>query len=114
MRGGRLIEEPVSPVDPTVKMTGGRKGTVDPLKIEPYELDGSIYPHVFKVSGPGLILEAGSIDMQGYFFLGLKNKVYGIYQFGGATSETGVFSGRWNPVSGIFNLHFLPSYSDME
>lgn len=114
MRGSRLSEDPIIPTDRMAKMTGGRKGTIDPLKIEPYQLDNSIYPNVFKVSGPGFIFETGSIDMEGYFFIGQKNKVYGIYQFGGATSEAGVFSGRWNPVSEIFNLHFFPSYLDME
>jgi hypothetical protein len=114
MRGSRLSEDPIIPTDRMAKMTGGRKGTIDPLKIEPYQLDNSIYPNVFKVSGPGFIFETGSIDMEGYFFIGQKNKVYGIYQLGGATSEAGVFSGRWNPVSEIFNLHFFPSYLDME
>jgi uncharacterized repeat protein (TIGR02543 family) len=112
MKGGRLIEEPAIPVDCMAKMKGSRKGTLDPLKIEPYQLDGEIYPHVFKVSGPGLIREMGPIEMRGYFFLTLKNRVYGIYEFSGAASETGVFSGRLDPVSGIFNLKLMNEEGD--
>ena len=89
------------------KITGSREGTLVPLKVEPFQLDGEIYPHVFKVSGPGIILEMGPTEMEGYFFLTQKNRVYGIYQFGGVESEVGVFSGKLNPVSGIFNLKMM-------
>jgi hypothetical protein len=107
MKGGRLIEEPVIPTGGMAKITGSRKGTLSPLKIEPSQFDGDIYPHVFKVSGPGIILEMGPTEMEGYFFLTQKKRVYGIYQFGGVESEVGVFSGKLNPVSGIFNLKMM-------
>jgi len=67
-----------------------------------------------KVSGAGIILEIGPTEMEGYFFLTQKKRIYGIYQFNGVESELGVFSGKLNPASGISNLHFLPPYSDME
>ena len=107
MKGGRFIEEPVIPTGGMAKITGSRKGTLFPLKVEPSQFDGDIYPHLFKASGPGIILEIGPTEMEGYFFLTQKKKIYGIYQFGGVESELGVFSGKLNPASGIYNLKVM-------
>lgn len=105
LKGSRFKEEPVIPADCVAKITGKRKGTLGSLKIEPYHLDGEIYPHVFKVSGPGLLSKMGSIEMQGYFFLTLTSRVYGVYQFSGVESEIGVFSGKLNSPLKIFNFN---------
>jgi len=107
MKGGRFSEEPVMPNSVMARITGSRAGTIAPLKIEPSQFDSDIYPHLFKISGPGIILEIGQTEMEGCFFVTQKKKIYGIYQFGGIESELGAFSGKLNPASAILNLKVI-------
>ena len=111
MSGVRFFGEPVIPQDWKGNISGSAKGTLDPLKIEPYQIGDDVYSHVFKVSGSGFIPAFGATDMEGYFFLtnrysysSMGNITYGIYAINGTISETGVFSGSLNPTSGRFKF----------
>ena len=107
MTGEWLLEEETIPENWTAKITGSRKGTLDPLKIEPFRVDGQIYPRLFQISGPGVITDIGSIEMDGYLFIGPKKTAYGVYEITEGTSETGVFSGKVNPASGKFSFKMV-------
>jgi uncharacterized repeat protein (TIGR02543 family) len=102
MSGGRLPKEPAIPVDWMAKMTGNLAGTLDLLKIEPYQIGDEVYSRVYGFSGSGVITGGGPIEIEGNFFLALDNAVYGIYEIKGTISETGVFSGKLNPASESF------------
>jgi uncharacterized repeat protein (TIGR02543 family) len=100
--GGRLAKEPAVPLDWIAKITGDLKGTLDLLKIEPYQIGNEVYSHVYGFSGSGVITGGGAIQIEGNFFLNLDNSVYGIYEIKGTISETGIFSGTLNSASGSF------------
>jgi uncharacterized repeat protein (TIGR02543 family) len=107
MRGGRLLREPVIPLDWTAEITGNLYGKLDPLRIEPYQIGNELYSHIFMISGPGWMPDYGSIDLEGYFFLTLDNIAYGTYEIMGDLSETGVFSGGLNTILGKFDFKAL-------
>jgi hypothetical protein len=102
MAGGRLPKEPEVPVDWIAKIKGSLNGTLDLLRIEPYQIGDEVYSRVYGFSGSGVITGGGPIEIEGNFFLNLNNSAYGIYEIKGTVPETGVFSGTLNPVSGSF------------
>jgi uncharacterized repeat protein (TIGR02543 family) len=107
MTGGRLLREPVIPLNWTAEITGSLNGELDPLKIEPYQMGNELYSHIFMISGPGWMPGYGSIDLEGYFFLTLDNIAYGTYEIKGQLSDTGVFSGGLNTILGKFDFRAL-------
>ena len=104
MNGRLLLSDPAIPEKWVAEITGGRRGRLDPLEIEHYQIDDQVYPRFFRIFGPGFISDAGPIEMNGYFILTSRNIAYGIYEMTGAVSDTGVFSGKLDPVSGKFKL----------
>jgi uncharacterized repeat protein (TIGR02543 family) len=105
MVGGRLPKEPAIPADWMAKITRDLSGTLDLLKIEPYQIGDEVYSRVYGFSGSGVITGGGPIQIEGNFFLTLGNAVYGIYEIKGTISETGVFSGKLNLASESFVLN---------
>jgi hypothetical protein len=104
MKGRFILNEPPNRENWVAELTGGRKGTLDPLKVEPYEFNDLVYPRFFRISGAGVISDAGAVEMNGYLILTSKKATYGIYEMNGAVSETGIFSGKLDPVSGKLKL----------
>jgi hypothetical protein len=102
MAGGRLPKEPAVPVDWMAKIKGSLNGTLDLLRIAPYQIGNEVYSRVYGFLGSGVITNGGPIDIEGNFFLTLDNAAYGIYEIKGTISETGVFPGTLNSASGSF------------
>ena len=96
MTGGRLVEEPAVPADWVAEIKGDLNATFDTMTIEPFQNGEEVYSHIFKFLGRGSIVDSGSFDTVGYFYLTLDKKAYGIYEIQGAISEAGVFSGSLN------------------
>jgi len=96
MAGGRLLEEPVTPVDWTAEIKGSLSATFDTMTIEPFQIGDEVYSHIFKFSGQGSVMDFGSFNTVGYFYLTLDRKAYGMFEIQGAISEAGVFSGSFN------------------
>jgi hypothetical protein len=106
MAGVRLLNETAIPKNWVVDIGGSARGILD-LIIEPYQTDREVYPHIFRISGPGSIPDFGLIDIEGFFFLAPGNKAYGIYEISGAVTETGVFSGKLNTKSERFKFDMM-------
>lgn len=102
MKGSLFIEDPYNPQYPDVPedwalhISGGIKGDIDPLKIEPYPVSGEKYSHLFQFSGSGVTTNLESIDLSGVFLLSSKNYVYGVYEISKDLSDEGFFSGSLN------------------
>ena len=113
--GTLFLKDPLNPKYPVVpeewtgKVTRALKGTVDPVWIEPYPVNGNVNSHVFKISGAGDITNAGPCDLTGLFLLTLtsQNKVYGLYDISGGAAETGFFSGTMNRPMTKFNFSLV-------
>ena len=114
MKGSLFIEDPYKPQYPdipedwTLHITGRIRGDINPLKIEPYPVFGELYSHLFKFSGSGVTTNLESIDLVGVFLLTSKSiygiNIYGIYEFGGALSDTGFFPGSLNRTLTRFSV----------
>jgi uncharacterized repeat protein (TIGR02543 family) len=101
MNGLRLLEPPAVPQDWTGTLSGAWPGAFDSLKIEPYQVGDEVYSRFFKISGSGVAIDLGPIEMEGYFFLTLSmGSVYGSYELTGDIIERGGLTGTLNPALG--------------
>jgi hypothetical protein len=98
MAGTPAPEAPVIPTDWTVRASPGG-GIFDTFTIEPYyhPIDRRYYPRVFEIHGD-LSDPGNTAQVNGGFFLGTKNKLYGDYEVEGSDdegkfTEEGVLSG---------------------
>jgi len=53
MAGGRLPKEPAVPVDWLAKIKGSLNGTLDLLRIAPYQIGDEVYSRIYGFSGQG-------------------------------------------------------------
>jgi len=104
MKGEQAVEDAVMPEDWTVRISGVAKGKLETLTIEPYQVDGLAYPHLFRMIGIGTIEGNGPIEINGAFFLTGRDKAFGIWELTGLKSDHGAFGGRLDPVSGRFKF----------
>ena len=113
MKGSLFIIDPHKPQylnipeDWTLHIAGGVKGDISPLKIEPYPVSWELYSHLFKFSGTGGTTGLESIGLVGVFLLTSRYNVYGAYEFSGALSDIGFFSGILNRNLTKFSVRSL-------
>jgi hypothetical protein len=104
MKGMQFTEDEIVPEDWTLKILGSSKGNLESLKIEPYQDGGQVYPHLFRMTGTGIIAGEGPIELNATLFLTPRDDVYGTCHLVRFSSEKGFLTGRLNPVSGRFKF----------
>jgi hypothetical protein len=109
MKGPLFLRDPLNPQYPSLpedwsfEITGSLKAGIDPVKMEPYAVDGELQSHLFKFYGPEASPNPGTLDLLGIFLLTPKNKVYGVYEMSGSLPDEGYLSGSMNGTLTQFN-----------
>lgn len=111
MKGPLFLRDPLDPQYPsppedwTFEITWFPKAKAgfDPVKMEPYAVNGESQSHLFRFSGSEASPNPGTLDLLGVFLLTPKDKVYGVYEMSGSLSDEGYLSGSLDGSLTQFN-----------
>jgi hypothetical protein len=104
MAGEPYTEEIGLPEDWVVRISGDERALFDVFSITPYEKDGEILPHVFRMEGSATIEGGGTFRIDGIFFLTRRDDVSGTCVVSRSSSEGATIRGKLAPLSGRFRF----------